>query len=146
MVNALFGVAFDRLRNPDYVRAQYAALGYYVELLRTAPPQSLGLTPANVAAAITTYRQLGDSIRSTEGKFDADSAAVILAELKIEYEKRQTLLWDYLQKAGISIKSPANMVLETAISSMMLFDAAATRAKQFSQLRLCIFPFCRGTG
>jgi hypothetical protein len=143
MVTALFGVAFDRLRDPGYVRAQYAALGYYVELLRTAPPQSLGFAPVNVAAATTTYGQLGESIRSSEGKFDTEAAAVILPDLKKEYENRQKLLWDYLQKAGISIKSPADMVLESAIVSMLLFDAAATKAKQFAQLRLCIFPFCR---
>jgi hypothetical protein len=144
MVNTLFGVAFDRLPNPGYVRAQYAALRYYVELLRTAPPQSLGFEPANVAAAIATYGQLGDSIRSSEAKFDADAASAIVPELKKEYENRQKQFWDYIEKAGIAIKSPADMVLQTAIVSMLLFDAGATKAKQFSQLRLCIFPFCRG--
>jgi hypothetical protein len=63
-------------------------------------------------------------------------------DLVVEYQRRQKSLWDYFSQIGISPISPASLIIETAISSMMLFYAAATNPSKAAETKWCIFPFC----
>jgi hypothetical protein len=141
MIEALFQESMQRLNNPSYVRVQRSVLTYYIELLRIEPPKALNFGAADLQAAIATAARINQEVDKAEAKFDVGAAMLIRSSLVAEYEKRQTILWDYLKQAGITIKSPADVVVERAIVSMLLFYAAATRISNVSQLRFCIFPF-----
>jgi hypothetical protein len=142
MVKTMFTIASDYLNVPQRVHEKYAQLAYYLELLRRYPPKGGGFTPQHLSDATKTYELLGEAIAKSNDKFDGTAAKMAIDSLIGAYAKSQPILWGYLTQIGIAPKSPADVILEEAIASMMFFYAVANKITDALQLKWCIFPFC----
>ena len=137
----LFDDAMKNLQTPAYVFRQWHALGFYLELMHTFPPKKDGYKPDDLKSADFTYTLLTNEVTSRT-PFDPSAAAKIQKELVAEYQKQQSALWQYLTDSGIMPKSNADIILETAIASMLLFYATVTKVTKAAEAKWCIFPFC----
>ena len=142
MVTRLFGLAVESIGNPTRVREKYAALTYYMELLRQYPPSKM---PKDVYLpdAEKTYAMIREQIAKTNGKPDGGVDPAVLNGLIETYEKSQHQLWEYLKEIGISPTLPADLLIEEAIATSLVFYVAATKfAGAVANLSWCIYPFC----
>jgi hypothetical protein len=145
MISALFRSATEYLNTPQRVRQKYQNLSYYLELLRRFPPRVSTFKPEeHLPDAVRSFTLIGEAIQRNAANFDNQAAVSLLPRMIDAYAQFQPTLWEYLKQIGIEPKLPANVILEEAIASMLLFYGAANKVTDVFQMRICIFPFCFG--
>ncbi len=142
MVTRIFNIAVEAIKDPMRVRQNHQTLFYYLELLQRSPPKK-SLKDQDLRDAEKTYRMIGEQIARTNGKAEIPIDPTVLKALVEAYAKYQDQLWEYLKEVGIEIKTPADLLIEQAIVTTMVFYAAVTKfVGAVENMLYCFYPFC----
>src|SRR6266516_810887 len=139
-LDALFNRPAENLSGPSRVRQRDATLAYYIQLLNLQRP--MRSRSEDIAAAITTYQLVGESMARSDASFEGEVQASVVQSLRQAFSKSEEELWAFLRQVGIDPALLAARVIEESLASNIFFYRAKTRVTNVTDMLWCCFPFC----